>query len=300
MDDTVLKNSLLDEVKDFDSYLKMSFDSFEGIPDRLKSAMGHSLFGGGKRIRPILALWTYDSFVKSSNCSDRNNVQIAGVALEMMHTYSLIHDDLPAMDDDDLRRSLPTCHIKFGEATAILAGDGLQSLAFEIMAGIPNCGASLVADLASSVGPAGMVGGQQLDLDNEGQELFEGLIKDIHLLKTANLIAASMSIGARIAGIEKHKIPLIKSAGISLGMAFQAADDILDVMSDSATLGKTVGKDEKSDKPTWVRFEGLDKARHRMLDYGQSSINQMQALLPNNDSSSKLLKLMEKLWIRDR
>ncbi|MCP4145086.1 MAG: polyprenyl synthetase family protein [bacterium] len=297
---SAIKDTFAKEVIDFENYLHASFDSFQGIPNRLKAAMSHSLFSGGKRLRPILALWTFESLADSSLLDDREHAFSVGVALEMIHTYSLIHDDLPAMDDDDLRRSRPTCHIEFDEATAILAGDGLQSMAFEILSTIPVHGASLVNDLATSAGPAGMVGGQQLDLDNEGQHLSEPLIKEIHSLKTANLIAASIAMGARLAGLNSDKLGDVKSAGMLLGLAFQAADDILDVTSDSTTLGKTAGKDMQSEKPTWVRYEGLAKAEKRMAQYGCSGQQLLASLLPINDSSSKLLELVQNLWERDR
>ncbi|MBT3316451.1 polyprenyl synthetase family protein [bacterium] len=297
---SAIKDTFANEVIDFENYLRATFDSFKGIPNRLKSAMGHSLFSGGKRLRPILALWTFESLADSSLPEDRERILSVGVALEMIHTYSLIHDDLPAMDDDDLRRSRPTCHIEFDEATAILAGDGLQALAFEILSDIPAHGAALVNDLAISAGPAGMVGGQQLDLDNEGQDLSDSLIKEIHSLKTANLIAVSIAMGARLAGLNSDKLDAVKSAGMLLGLAFQAADDILDVTSDSITLGKTAGKDMQSEKPTWVRYEGLAMAEKRMMQYGSSGQQQLASLLPINDSSSKLLELVENLWERDR
>jgi geranylgeranyl pyrophosphate synthase len=300
MHKSVIKDTFANEVIGFESYLLATYDSFQGIPNRLKSAMGHSLFSGGKRLRPILALWTFESFADSSLLEDREKALSVGVALEMIHTYSLIHDDLPAMDDDDLRRSRPTCHIEFDEATAILAGDGLQALAFEILSDIPVLGAALVNDLAISAGPAGMVGGQQLDLDNEGQDLSDSLIKEIHSLKTANLIAVSIAMGARLAGLNSDKLDAVKSAGMLLGLAFQAADDILDVTSDSTTLGKTAGKDMQSEKPTWVRYEGLAKAEMRMMQYGSSGQQQLASLLPINDSSSKLLELVKNLWERDR
>jgi len=297
---SAMKNTFTIEVTEFERDLLVTFDSFQGIPNRLKSAMGHSLFGGGKRLRPILALWTFDSLAENSHVDNRKQAVLAGVALEMIHTYSLIHDDLPAMDDDNLRRSRPTCHIEYDEATAILAGDGLQALAFEILSGIPAYGASLVNDLAISAGPAGMVGGQQLDLDNEGQNLSESLIKEIHSLKTANLIAVSIAMGARLAGMQADKLDAVKSAGMLLGLAFQAADDILDITSDSSTLGKTTGKDIQSEKPTWVRYEGLAKAEKRMMQYGNSGQQLLASLLPNNDSSSNLLELVQNLWERDR
>lgn len=293
-------NTVAKEVTEFEKQLQTTFDSFQGIPTRLKSAMGHSLFSGGKRLRPILALWTFDSLADSHLVDNRKQAFLVGAALEMIHTYSLIHDDLPAMDDDDMRRSRPTCHIEYDEATAILAGDGLQALAFEILSGIPIHGAALVNDLAISAGPAGMVGGQQLDLDNEGQDLSESLIKEIHSLKTANLIAVSIVMGARLAGLKADRLNAVKSAGMLLGLAFQAADDILDVTSDSSTLGKTAGKDIQSEKPTWVRYEGLAKAENRMLQYGDSGQQLLASLLPNNDSSSNLLELVLNLWERDR
>jgi len=182
------------------------------VPDRLRRAMAHSLFGGGKRLRPILLAWTHAA-LRGKGGPPPRSVREAGAALEMLHTYSLIHDDLPAMDDDDLRRGHPTCHVAFDEATAILAGDALQCLAFGILARIPRHGAALAERLAGAAGPAGMVGGQQEDLDSEGGPHSAALIARIHDLKTARLIACALSMGAILSSERPARVERIEAAG---------------------------------------------------------------------------------------
>ena len=268
----------------------------DGIPDRLARAMAHSVLGGGTRLRPILLLQAHDAF----GGQHRGDALNAGAALEMVHTYSLIHDDLPAMDDDDLRRGRPTCHVAFDEATAILAGDGLLTWAFGLLSGIEDCGAKLAGVLATAAGPAGMVGGQQEDLDSEGVDLDAALVRRIHTGKTARLIAAPLAMGAILAGADASTVDAVESAGLELGLAFQAADDALDVSADTATLGKTAGKDERAGKPTWVRLEGLEGALARAKDHGEAGTAQLQAILGDDGRENALIGLCRKLWERSR
>lgn len=293
------------ERRGVDKRLKSLLRGARGVPARLMSAMGHSLFGGGKRLRPILLLWAYDA-LRTRRAVDRDAVLDAACALEMIHTYSLIHDDLPAMDDDVLRRGRPTCHVAFDEATAILAGDGLLTLAFEILAGVPRHGAALVSDVAAAAGPAGMVGGQQLDLDAEGAEANAALIRRIHRDKTARLIAAPLAVGARLAGAEAARRDLITRAGLELGLAFQTADDLLDVEGDVARLGKSPGKDAAAGKATWVGLEGVDAAKRRARRHGRRGSSLLSEALPRRtggrrgEAAARLVALGHRLWERDR
>ncbi len=268
-------------------------------PPRLRQAMAHSLFGGGKRLRPILALWTWEA-LGGRDGVPRDLVLRAAAALEMVHTYSLIHDDLPAMDDDVLRRGRPTCHVAFDEGTAVLAGDGLQALAFGTLAGCGPRAAELVALLADAAGPAGMVGGQQRDLDAEGQAVTAADVRRIHLGKTASMIAAALAMGGVCRGAGAATVDALLAAGRDLGLAFQGADDLLDVTATSEDLGKTPGKDAASGKATWVRTDGLDAARRRTRRHGGRGRRALAELLPDGSAADRLLALADYMWQRDR
>lgn len=269
-----------------------------GVPGVLRRAMAHSLFGGGKRLRPVLVVWSHDALAHGRR--RRGLALRAGAALEMIHTYSLIHDDLPAMDDDVLRRGRPTCHVVFGEGPAILAGDALQALAFEILAGCGAEGAKLVALVADAAGPAGMVGGQQDDLAAEHVPITGAMVRRIHQRKTAALIAASLEAGAVVAGAAPAVVARLAEAGRQLGLAFQAADDVLDVVSTSDQLGKTVGKDLAQEKATWVRAEGLVAAQARVRRYGLKGMGLLESALPPGPATLRLLALARIMWQRNR
>ena len=298
-----LRRPLADERKAVEANLRRLLNGEKGIPTRLKVAMRHSLMSGGKRLRPILALWTWDALARTGEKSRRRRdaVMDAACALEILHTYSLIHDDLPAMDDDDLRRGHPTCHVAFDEATAILAGDGLQALAFCILAraGGPLAG-RLVDLVGKAVGPAGMVGGQQNDLDAEGAPVTAAHVRVIHREKTARLLAASLCCGALMAGEDMASMVRIEKAGLDLGLAFQGADDILDVTATTAQLGKSAGKDKAAGKATWVRVEGLPAARRRTIRLGNRGIKALEIQLSSGPARDRLLALAELMWNRDR
>jgi geranylgeranyl diphosphate synthase, type II len=231
----------------------------------LYDAMHYSVKAGGKRLRPLLVVLSGEACSGySEEC--RPLLLDAACAVEMIHTYSLIHDDLPAMDDDDMRRGRPTCHVQFNEATAILAGDGLQAHAFETISSIidaPETQLKLIQILAHGAGCYGMVAGQAVDLwyekhgDNVGLEQLRGL----HRRKTGALIRASALMGATVAGATPAEEKALEIYGIALGLGFQVVDDILDVVSDSETLGKTAGKDEKAGKATYPSLLGLEGAR---------------------------------------
>jgi len=234
-------------------------------PVRVHSAIRWSLFAGGKRFRPALLLATGQTF----GAAPDNLLPIA-CALEMIHTYSLIHDDLPAMDNDDLRRGRPTCHVKFDEATAILAGDALQALAFQTIAEDarlpPALRVQLVSEIARAAGtPEGMVAGQAHDLDAESREVSSGELERIHHRKTGALIRAAARCGAIIAGANEAELQAITEYANNLGLLFQITDDLLDVTATAEDLGKTPGKDARSRKATYPALYGME-ASHAQLE----------------------------------
>ncbi len=225
----------------------------------LYNAMNYSLLGGGKRIRPILFM----TVLEVLNCNPNQYLKIAS-AIECVHTYSLIHDDLPCMDDDDYRRGRPTCHKKFSPAIATLAGDGLLTYAFELIASADNLSAEtilkLVQELAIASGPSGMVGGQAFDILSEGEKLSGDELRYMDSLKTGKLLAAPIDMAALIGTENKEVRHLLHEFGLCLGLLFQITDDILDEKGDFELIGKTVGQDKKAGKSTYVTLLGLEKA----------------------------------------
>jgi geranylgeranyl pyrophosphate synthase len=233
-------------------------------PARLHTAMRYSLEAGGKRLRPVLVL----AAAELCGASEERALP-AAVAIECVHTYSLIHDDLPCMDNDDLRRGRPTAHRQFDEATALLAGDALLTHAFGLLAGNypPELAQALVAELAAAAGSQKLIGGQMEDLLAEKKaDATADELEFIHRNKTAAMIEAALVMGARIAHPSEPTLATLRRAGQDLGLAFQIIDDILDVTADSATLGKTAGKDLQADKATYVKLHGLPASR-RMADH---------------------------------
>ena len=252
----------------------------------LLAAMRYSLLAGGKRFRPCLAyaaaLATQAQVDAPVNDCNETTDKIA-CALELIHTYSLIHDDLPAMDDDTLRRGQATCHIAFDEATAILAGDALQSLAFEQLASIdtlpPTQVVQLISILAKAIGPAGMVLGQAIDLNATGKVLQHEQLQTMHRRKTGDLIVASVVMGARSTACDDHNIlAALTTYGEHLGLAFQIQDDLLDAESDTDTLGKTSGSDQRLHKPTYTSALGIAGARQALSEAHQSSLAAISGL----------------------
>ncbi|WP_312950172.1 (2E,6E)-farnesyl diphosphate synthase [Superficieibacter sp.] len=253
---------------------------FQNTP--LVEAMHYGALLGGKRLRPFLVYATGKMFGVSQQALDA-----PAAAIECIHAYSLIHDDLPAMDDDDLRRGQPTCHIKFGEASAILAGDALQTLAFSILSSAPMPDVSdrdrlaMVAELAQASGVAGMCGGQALDLAAEGQHVDLAALEKIHRHKTGALIRAAVRLGALSAGDKgRDALPILDTYAESIGLAFQVQDDILDVVGDTATLGKRQGADQQLGKSTYPALLGLEQARHKardLIDDARQSLSQLAA-----------------------
>ena len=247
-----------------DERLEKLLDEFARGPSVIEEAVRYMVLDAGKRLRPVLCLWTHDAM----GGVDGDASLDAGCAIECLHTYSLVHDDLPCMDDDDLRRGRPSCHKKFGEAVAVLTGDALLTLCFEIMASIPQRwgvgeGAALecVGVVARSAGTSGLIGGQVLDVASVRTEGGVELVERIHSMKTAALIAASMECGAVMAGAGEEERERVRRAGEWAGRAFQIIDDVLDVESDGATLGKTPGKDERDGKLTYPSVVGVAASR---------------------------------------
>ena len=244
-------------------------------PPSIHQAMRYSVFAGGKRIRPILCLETARIFE-----ADATAALYPGCAIEFIHTYSLIHDDLPALDNDDLRRGKPTSHKKFGEATAILAGDGLLTLAFETIAAAPVSSerrVAMVTEIASAAGTVnGMVGGQVADLESEGKKAAPETLEYIHRSKTAALIRAAVTSGALCAGAPAEDVARLRRFGETIGWAFQVTDDILDVEESSAALGKTAGKDVAQQKATYPAVFGLERSHAIAEELSARAIAELQ------------------------
>jgi geranylgeranyl diphosphate synthase type II len=252
---------------------------------RLAEAMRYSVMAGGKRLRPNLCLAAAEAVGGNSG-----DAMAAACALEMIHTYSLIHDDLPAMDNDRLRRGRPTCHIAFDEATAILAGDALLTLAFEIVAvhspGPVERRAELVRLLASAAGPAGMVGGQMLDMLSEGRALGQAELEGLHRLKTGALIEASLACGAVLAGGSGAQVQTLREYGRLVGLAFQVTDDILNVEGDPSVMGKAAGTDARRNKSCYPGILGLVKSK----EFAQNLVQQAVSSLTGFDSGAAPLR----------
>jgi geranylgeranyl diphosphate synthase type II len=242
-----------------DQALERLLPSPDQIPASIHRAMRHSVFAGGKRLRPILCMEAARMVAKDD--AYPKGVEELGSAIEMIHTYSLIHDDLPALDNDDLRRGKPTCHVVYGEAIAILAGDALQTLAYSVLGSLrcpPDAAIRIVQLVAEATGTVeGMIGGQVLDLEGEHSQPTEASVLAIHRAKTGALIRVSLVSGGILAGANQQQVAALTAFGGKLGLAFQIMDDVLDVTGDTASLGKTAGKDEASSKATWPAVHGI-------------------------------------------
>jgi geranylgeranyl diphosphate synthase type II len=268
-------------------------------PPRIHQAMRYSVFAGGKRLRPLLVLMAAEAAG-----GDEEKAVPAACAVEMVHTYSLIHDDLPAMDDDDLRRGRPTCHRAFDEATAILAGDALLTHAFWLLASeLPRLGVpaativKVVEELAEAAGVRGLIAGQVVDLAAEGREVDEQELLYIHRHKTAALFVTSLRIGGRLGGAGEPELSALTAFGESLGLAFQIIDDILDVTGETSKLGKRPGSDVRREKATFPRLFGLEGARRR----GEEATRQaLSAIEPLGAGGRRLRELALYLLARDR
>ncbi len=257
---TDVKSLLQEGAELTDQALESLIPAADTIPASIHSAMRHSVFAGGKRLRPVLAIQAGVTIAGTVP----KGIERLGAALEMLHTYSLIHDDLPALDNDDLRRGKPTCHVVFGEAIAILAGDALQTRAFEVLAGL-GCPADATVQIIGRVANAvdtvdGMIGGQVLDLESEHLKPTPELVEAIHRAKTGALIRVSVVAGGVYGGATADDVARLDRFGGKAGLAFQIVDDILDMTVDSAHLGKTAGKDQATEKATWPAVYGVDQS----------------------------------------
>ncbi|MCX6339610.1 MAG: polyprenyl synthetase family protein [Candidatus Aureabacteria bacterium] len=265
-------------------------------PEKLHEAMRYSVFAGGKRLRPIICMASLEALGK-----DPLPFMPAACALELVHTYSLIHDDLPAMDDDDLRRGKPTSHKVFGEAIAILAGDALLTLAFELIANMdtapPPIRLEIVRRLAQCGGTGGLVGGQVLDLAAEGKEVSEEMLERIHAQKTAALIEASVLFGALLGDTSVEQRQALSSYGHSMGMAFQITDDILDATGDEKKIGKRTRKDRESQKATYPGCFGIDRARRIAEEYIQKALGALKSF---DDKADPLREIARMIPSRER
>jgi len=265
-------------------------------PVRLHRAMRYPVFAGGKRLRPALLL-------AAVRClrGDEERALTAAAALELVHTYSLVHDDLPAMDNDDLRRGRPTCHVAFDDATAILAGDGLLTLAFEALAACdnysPEVRSALCIELARAAGSRGMIAGQQHDLEAEGRSLNGSELERIHRLKTGAMFRASVVCGGLVAGAGPDAMEALRAYGESIGLAFQIVDDLLDVHGETHELGKTAGKDARANKATFPAVWGEEESRRRAAAAVQSA---RDAVAPLGDGAVVLVELAGFVTARDR
>jgi geranylgeranyl diphosphate synthase, type II len=257
--DEEIASLLQHEVERVNRGLQAALSRYEGACPRLAEAMRYSVAAGGKRLRPVLVLWCCDL------CGGQREAAMpAALAVECVHTFSLIHDDLPALDDDEIRRGKPTNHKVFGEAMAILAGDGLLALAFELLAGDvvePRMAREMIRELAEAAGWQGMVGGEAADVEGEAAAPDLSLVERIHAAKTARLIEAACKLGGIAAGASAEEISVLGRYGHAVGLAFQAVDDLLDLTGNPQTVGKRTGKDAVSGKQTYLRAVGSDEAR---------------------------------------
>jgi len=292
-----LKSYLEQKKELIDRHLDEHLPSELTAPQKIHEAMRYSVFAGGKRLRPILTLAAAEA------CGGtEENAFFPACATELLHTYSLVHDDLPAMDDDDLRRGRPTSHIVFGEALAVLAGDALQAEAFHFIAHTPPASEYSVADylkeFAICAGSLQLIGGQVLDLEGEGESTLlshEELIA-IHERKTAALLTTSIRLGAMTANCSGEQLEALTGFGYNLGLAFQVIDDILDVTADTATLGKTAGKDEAVNKSTYPAILGLEESKKEARRLTELSL---AALQPFGDKARHLSAIAHHLLDRE-
>ena len=257
------------------------------VQENLREVLSYVLEAPGKRVRSVLVLWCCELVSGRMN----RNAEIAAAAIEMVHTYSLVHDDLPAMDDDDFRRGRPTCHKAFDEATAILAGDALLTFAFEILAkwvDEPSVAVRLIAELAGAAGPGGMIAGQMADLKAEKTAGTEEILEYIHINKTAKLFRCAAIMGAICGSANSGQLRCLGEYGMKIGLGFQIADDILDVSASSGQLGKTAGKDAKAGKATYPAVVGMEKSRQLAKNLADEAVAQLEQFGPEADTLRQL------------
>lgn len=291
-----MKNELKERISVIDNYIDSLIRIENNPQSKIYEAMRYSMFAGGKRLRPIL-MWESARIFGG----EWENVKEFAAALEMIHTYSLIHDDLPAMDNDDLRRGIPTNHIKFGEDIAILAGDALLNLAFETALKCKSQSADRVIKalklLANSSGCNGMIGGQVVDIESEHKKITLDELKYLHAHKTGAIIRSACTVGAVLAGADNAEIDAIDEFALNLGIAFQIRDDILDVTGDEKTLGKPIGSDVESNKNTYVTICGIEKATELVYEYSDKAKDALSVFC---EKASFLKRLTDYLINRDK
>lgn len=290
-----LKSYLAQRVAYVDAALERLIPSADTRPATLHKAMRHSIFAGGKRLRPILCMAAAEACGGS-----KERATFAACAVECLHTYSLIHDDLPCMDDDDMRRGVPTCHKVFGEAMALLAGDALQALAFELVTKTPvtvrHSSGAMVAELARTAGSLHLVGGQVADLEGEGKKLPLEDLRYIHESKTAALLTTSVKLGGMSADATPEQMQAFHDFGMATGLAFQIIDDILDVTQTSEKLGKSAGKDLASEKSTYPALMGLNASREEARKLTEAAHRALDVFGPHG---TRLRQLSDFLLQRD-
>lgn len=276
LQDLPVHDLLRKEADDFDRLLLNRLDRLEGVPTRLAESMRYSIAAGGKRLRPALVIWSCDA------CGgNKMDAMTAAMAIECVHTFSLIHDDLPAIDNDDLRRGQPTNHREFGEATAILAGDALLAFAFEVIAADvrqPDTARQMILELSRATGAAGMIGGELDDIEGERSVLAAATVGRIHVAKTARLIQCACRLGAIAANAGDTEYEALSEYGMQLGLAFQIADDLLDETGTEHEVGKRISKDSAANKQTFPRVIGVDASRRLALETAQKAELQAERL----------------------
>lgn len=271
--------------------LRVLIDKQSEIDTRFKKAIEYTLFAQGKRIRPAIVLWCCEIVSGSVN----RNAEIAAAAVEMVHTYSLVHDDLPAMDNDDLRRGIPTCHKAFDEATAILVGDAILTLAFEVLADeidSAEMAINLITQLTKAAGPCGMIAGQAADLKAENTNAAVRMVEYIHTNKTAKMFQCAAVCGAITGQASGEQLKQLSEYGLNIGLAFQIADDILDVAGSSEQMGKTAGKDEKVGKATYPSVIGLEKSRQLEKKFTEQANQALAMFGPQAQSLRQLTEVL--------
>jgi len=276
---------LLEKRDLIDRYLNQYLPPPEQYPQLLHEAIRYSVMAGGKRLRPILALTAFEACHGGGE-----DIYLAAVALELVHTYSLIHDDLPCMDDDDLRRGKPTLHRKYGEAIALLAGDALHDLAFNLMAQTNN--PQVVWELADAIGTHGMLAGQMADMEAEGRTLNLEEVEFIHIHKTGRLLRGSVRIGAILAGADSAMLEAITRYGEKIGLAFQIIDDILDIEGDEEMLGKPVGSDSKNHKATYPAVIGLTESKTMATGLIEEAVGIISGNVPHPDTFIEIARFI--------
>ncbi|MCX6868692.1 MAG: polyprenyl synthetase family protein [Verrucomicrobia bacterium] len=290
-----LKNYLAERAADVDAAMDVFLPTAKDRPATIHAAMRYAVFAGGKRLRPVLCLAAAEA------CGgDLSNALAPACAVELMHTYSLVHDDLPAMDDDDLRRGRPTCHMVYGEGMAVLCGDALLTAAFLVLAQTPvtkrYATRDLVTELATTGGSQKLIGGQVMDLEGEGQKLTRRQLVRIHEAKTAALLTTALRLGAMTANASPAKLAALTQFGYNLGLAFQVIDDILDVTQSTEVLGKTAGKDQAVGKATYPSVLGLGESRKQAAKLTRAAMN---ALRPLGKKAARLEEIAAYLLQRE-